>query len=559
MFRIPVKNNADSVKNSAEKIDQYRKFIEGHLIRGINHELNKMLRKRVNRSPIEYFVNNNAFLSDLVAQFVEKIGDIQALEEEKEKTARQYVKNALSALPFFIEAILKCLDNNPEQFDKMDQEFLNQLVQIECLSSEAEVCYAQMERMIQDTEIASKPVDRREHATDERLQRRFDSFSRLLSLKPSVSICSSVAIVDDELIIGLNSTGNATPEAMAGFIINKLSIIREFIRGLSDESIEITIDERVEAALNAIIQAGGTTQSRDSLRQALIKLTDATSVDGCTMRAASTNYFSAQERDAILVSPDVTVLLPVGKRRSSETGVANAMTILRASHTGAMLREDEHLGVFASNVMINHFHAEQLIVLYLKNKKLIDLNTESEPRIRLGISKLCCATCRDVIQRHPRLQVRGTHHLSYEHVADVFSGMACRPGTPDRVKKIPSPTEAVASPFFSPGAMASPAVECRREGISILKRARGSEEQGMHMPTVLFGEDDFFEPVASSEEDPMASSSQLKKLKGTEGDETMPDDASNSSVSYMSMFKRVDEGETNQGTVSAASSVVYKK
>jgi hypothetical protein len=126
---------------------------------------------------------------------------------------------------------------------------------------------------------------------------------------------------------------------------------------------------------------------------------------------------------------------------------------MQASDDEVIHKEDMMLSAFDSKVLINHFHAEQLIVLYLIKIKNMNLVTQMEPRIRLGISKLCCETCNDVIKRHPRVQVRGTHHVSYEHVADLLQGTACQAATPVKNKKLPSPTEAKRSPYLSPGAL----------------------------------------------------------------------------------------------------------
>ncbi len=66
------------------------------------------------------------------------------------------------------------------------------------------------------------------------------------------------------------------------------------------------------------------------------------------------------------------------------------------------------------------FHAEQMIALYLKNVKKIDLNDSSAPPIAFGISKLCCAACR-ILYQFERIKLRGTSNNYFRGVPNIVS------------------------------------------------------------------------------------------------------------------------------------------
>ena len=130
---------------------------------------------------------------------------------------------------------------------------------MEFSKEEADACYASMTALIEETARASLPTDTREHTTDERLQRRFDGFSRLLCLKPGFSICSSVAIVEGELIIGLSTTGMLSSEEMTFWVLKKLSVIREFINQIRQDPSSFKFEKQVSQAICQLMTTGGTT------------------------------------------------------------------------------------------------------------------------------------------------------------------------------------------------------------------------------------------------------------------------------------------------------------
>jgi transcription elongation GreA/GreB family factor len=184
----------------------------------ISRALSQILKKTTDKAVATHLLTNNAFLADLMNQFVEKIADIRALDDVKEKTAVQYGRKLTQIIPEFIFQVSNYLEKTPVESGEMDK-YLNILAEMEFSKEEADACYASMTALIEETARASLPTDTREHTTDERLQRRFDSFSRLLCLKPGFSICSSVAIVEGELIIGLSTTGMLSSEEMTFWVL----------------------------------------------------------------------------------------------------------------------------------------------------------------------------------------------------------------------------------------------------------------------------------------------------------------------------------------------------
>ena len=362
--------------------------------------------------------------------------------KEKEDVTTDYIKALPQSIPSLFERIVA------EAHIALSVDNLSCMNVIRLEAHEILNAVAALNAVVAITEDANKPIDYRVYHTDERLQRRFDSLARLLSLQPGFSICSAVTIVNGELIIATNSAGNASSALLAELLRKKMIIIRTFINKVHRKKIDVTSEffsRLADSCVHKLICTGGTSQNNALLKQALHKLILATSN---AVQETNTDFFSSLERDTLLGN-EFTLLLPTGRIKETDQ-TDYGMDVFDADHILAMEREHHFFSGIPSTVRINHLHAEQLIVYYLKNIKRLDLQDSEALLIRLGISKLCCETCKDVIKDHVRLQARGTHNIKYEYTVNLLSEkekVIC-PATPVRSKT--SPTHSKPSPFFSP-------------------------------------------------------------------------------------------------------------
>ncbi len=437
----------------------------------------KRTRNQLNEKQFDYinrFLSENKAIARIIHQFAEKITSARIPSAEKEKILAWYIKGikesarigpqlSLSISRFLNETvtgIIAALD-----IDEFDPGLLD----IDLVMEEKENALTELTDIILDSELASEPTDDREHYTEERLQRRYDSLARLLSLKPGFSVVSAVTIVEGQLIIGANASGTESADHLADVIWRKLDIIRLFLYQTNHPDFNLyELPNAISLCVDSLYATGGTAQNKTILAQALLKLRHATGVSPTS--AASPDTFSLEETRAIVGLDTFTILLPKGKIRAGDRTESH---IAQYTANATSILKSEPLPVHTSlqSTLVKHFHAEQLIAYYLQHIKTYPLEEETLPKIRIGVSKLCCKTCNDALQRLNRLQTRGTHGVAYEGTVDLFAETvhqpaATAPGTPAR-EKHPSPTHALSSPFFSPGI--KPSLQIDEESSDVLQ------------------------------------------------------------------------------------------
>ena len=69
---------------------------------------------------------------------------------------------------------------------------------------------------------------------------------------------------------------------------------------------------------------------------------------------------------------------------------------------------------------VTGFHAEQMIVYYLKEEKKTDLHDKKAEPIALGISKLCCDAC-NILYQFPRISIRGSSFNNIRGVPNILT------------------------------------------------------------------------------------------------------------------------------------------
>ncbi len=465
----PTQNSANSSSAaSAEKapkkpnVDQLRERAQKNIIGLLLNQLNYSIRGRYTQAQsiqmINQFIAENSAIQDLISQLTNKLNVARIPAPQKENLLDTYFKppkksiqlrpQLPQSIPEFLRSTVSLLKQS------LDEQTFDPCLSGICLSAEEEDnVLTELDGMILDSQLACAPTDGREHYTHERYQRRYDSLARLLSLKQGFSVVSAVTIVDGELIIGANSSGNESSDLLAETLRQKVGLIRRFLNqvGRSDFN-EDDLPTLIIACVVDLYATGGTSQNQALLAQALLKLVNATRP--LSEEAATPDSFSTIETAAILGAGSFTLLLPAGKIKNSDE-IESHLSQFSANSESMVQLEPIPVGESLRSSLVRHFHAEQLIAYYLQHTRHYNLNDEAEPKIRIGVSKLCCKTCNHAFQNLSRLQTRGTHGVEYEGTVDLLNSTVCQPapvfGSPVRTK-LRSPTHAFASPFFSPGA-----------------------------------------------------------------------------------------------------------
>ncbi|MDF1678628.1 MAG: hypothetical protein P1U32_08055 [Legionellaceae bacterium] len=389
--------------------------------------------------------NHNASLQMLITALQTRFLEADLSFKQIQKNINEYFGHFDSVVPQYIAEVrqLSDVDDLAHAFQMLEVTDEERANGVELAAD-----------MIEDTEERMRP-NQRDHFSDERLLRRMDSLARLLSLQSKASVCTAVTIHDGQLFIGANVSGETSQAEMIDVFKARLQILRRFINRLSLEA--VTLDSpmmasKIKQCVSDLVTIGGTSKPLPMLEQALFKLVDA--LRARKMNPGSVNYFSASERHALLASDNFTILMAEGKRHKKEV-VSNQLVAYQFTRLSSEPQLRKHM---VSNelqrLVVKDFHAEQLIALYLQKGLGVDLHAASAAKIRIGITKLCCETCGNTLARFTRIAVRGTHHVSYTNVADIFANKACTPvKTPSRRTTEPDP-----SPDDTPFNKASPSV-----------------------------------------------------------------------------------------------------
>ncbi len=281
--------------------------------------------------------------------------------------------------------------------------------------------------ILDDTKERVQP-NQREYFTNERLVRRMDSLARLLSLQSKTSVCTAVTMHGGQLFIGANVSGDTLQADMVDAFKSRVQVLRQFINELNREEIALdnpNLGYKIEQCVHQLVAFGGTSKPMPMLKQALFKVVDA--LRNRRITPGSVNYFSPAERHALLTSENLTILLAEGKRYKKEK-VPNYFVAYQFAGLSGEPQLLKHLVSQAlQRLIVKDFHAEQLIVYYFQKRLGLDLNAADAEKIRIGITKLCCETCGSTLSQFARISVRGTHHVRYTNVADVFRDKSCTP------------------------------------------------------------------------------------------------------------------------------------
>lgn len=283
---------------------------------------------------------------------------------------------------------------------------------------------------------------------EKRKLRRMDSLARLLSLSSQHSVCTAVAIIQDQLIIAANVRDKQNQSAISDALRERLKQLRSVFLSFPEDFKEKygstwktqlsgnELKESLHSHFESITQKYGIHVSEDEFKQALYKLADALLIDDYT--------FSLEEKNALLDKRPIILAPAAILRKLSQNNPSVPFSV-------------------------HHLHAEQLIWYYNKQ-----VNLKSKSPIYIGISKLCCGTCSDLfVQPNSPYIVSGTHNQRYPGVANIETfeqervdvtpqkqavlGAKPSPGdTPDTRRKAPPPSPDIATSTDTPRPLSGP-------------------------------------------------------------------------------------------------------
>ncbi|KTC65873.1 hypothetical protein Lade_0531 [Legionella adelaidensis] len=243
------------------------------------------------------------------------------------------------------------------------------------------------------------------HALDDTIeQRRMDSLSRLISLDNKYTPCTAVAFYKGELILSSNSPADISDDQLADWLAAKIGIIQEFLHPLLDD-----LKPGSQPNLKTIQFS---TRARLLATESVLKLMNP-EIGGIGQ------VVPAQHRKIERKTPTahlVNALLKLGKHC-----VLGVLTNGKKGFT-----EDELKALLAPNSTIvvqnrqvltrEQLHAEQAILYYLRHHT--DFKASGTP-INIGISKLCCRDCHNVLNREKQTSHRGSHGVKFPNVYDI--------------------------------------------------------------------------------------------------------------------------------------------
>lgn len=246
--------------------------------------------------------------------------------------------------------------------------------------------------------IASHQVklDTRIYNGDDRVVRRMNALARLLKPKNSDSACTAVTIVNGTLYVSMNNTGTKVDfKPIFEAITQRLTCLRDCAvaktPGLTYE--QFCNSYAVDIIKNSFHQE----LPMPILTQDLAKLVHSLHLEPDDCRELS-----------LLLSATLPIffLYPVHDKKYV---VVNAATL--EAKTIDIQNAPKNLGK-------SDIHAEQILVNYLFEHN----NMPREQVVRLGVSKLCCATCRDFMSHYPQVVVQGTHGTTYDNTFNMKTG-----------------------------------------------------------------------------------------------------------------------------------------
>jgi len=254
------------------------------------------------------------------------------------------------------------------------------------------------------------PVDERVLTSDERRLRRMDSLSRLLSIKPTLSVCAAVTIdtaVTPRVLMGMNVGKNGEQNLISMAIENRLNIIKNYIETISFAVAEGTFSNLAASAeelVRELLPHGGNGVPEEILLQAATKFLHAMCFDKLT--------FTEEERKAFRSKASMVIILPKVDEQGCKMEV-------RSLTDEEWIISTIDLKI-QQKISIKDIHAEQLLARFMFR----DAAVKPEGNVIFGISKLCCRTCFDNLTTYPDIITRGHHGQFYQGVVNLNNGQS---------------------------------------------------------------------------------------------------------------------------------------
>lgn len=255
--------------------------------------------------------------------------------------------------------------------------------------------------LIEKEKISSLSAPIRTIQDNSQEQRRLDSVARLLSLSDEYTHCVALACIHETLFIAYNKSRQYEEKTLQKLILAKLNTISEFLYSLRpdnithySESIDVTLTAK--ASYNAI--------------NSVQVLLDSGGVGTIISSDPKKRKLKCQTHFEHLYS----ALLKVGHYY-----LLGVYTEGRQGFNQAFINAIDGLAIqFIDNAPNNiPLHAEQAVVYHYKhNVQGKNGLYESKP-IHIGVSKLCCLVCANVLQRDDNFSFRGGHGIFFPNVA----------------------------------------------------------------------------------------------------------------------------------------------
>lgn len=238
--------------------------------------------------------------------------------------------------------------------------------------------------------------------------RRMNSLARIFRLTDKMSVCNSVALCGDELILSFNMSDNKNHHEMKDIILGRLRVLEqhlEAVKLMTQEEYHECFQQLNLNTYQALREVHPCAFGSDLVCQAIDKLTDAIFFNDTPLTADLRRVF-------LNGRVKVKILLPLLEDKNKLSIMCNDQvypTDLRANS-------------------VSFAHTEQVLAYYLFNIKKIAMPAP----LLIGITKLCCKTCYHNLQGMP-VTVYGAHGQSDPNTLCFFADkLKQEPGTPKK-------------------------------------------------------------------------------------------------------------------------------
>lgn len=273
-------------------------------------------------------------------------------------------------------------------------------------------------------------VDIRKQSDEYKHIRRFDSLANLLTLNAKLSVCTAIAVHNNKLYISLNASSPAAREEIAIAISQRIQAINDYLiklKTIPENEFDESSSELSEELYEELIKPYGYGIPKDVVMQAIDKFTDAVMYDQKT--------FSPDVKNALTTNlMNYRLLLPALDNPGGKPGM---IILTHDEIIGDAIKKEKKgnktVPKFNDNIKpitietaqkcgsITDIHAEQLIAYNIFIREKSDKYSTENP-FDLGISKLCCRTCKANLESLEFIRVRGEHGILYETTTSLLPG-----------------------------------------------------------------------------------------------------------------------------------------